>query len=71
MHAVCNEFRGLYHVLGGALSPIDGIDADGELVGTATVSVFEQAVAASLRLDDSLLRIEALLKKDGNRSDPP
>ncbi len=23
-----HEFRGLYHVLGGALSPIDGIDAD-------------------------------------------
>ena len=23
-----NEFRGLYHVLGGALSPIDGIDPD-------------------------------------------
>ncbi len=23
-----NEFRGTYHVLGGALSPIDGIDAD-------------------------------------------
>ena len=23
-----HEYRGLYHVLGGALSPIDGIDAD-------------------------------------------
>ena len=23
-----HEFRGLYHVLGGALSPIDGVDAD-------------------------------------------
>ena len=23
-----HEYRGLYHVLGGALSPIDGVDAD-------------------------------------------
>jgi len=38
-----HEYRGLYHVLGGALSPIDGVDADdlkiAELLrGTVTVT---------------------------------
>jgi recombination protein RecR len=28
-----HEYRGLYHVLGGALSPIDGIDADDIRIG--------------------------------------
>jgi recombination protein RecR len=28
-----NEYRGLYHVLGGALSPIDGVDAEDLKIG--------------------------------------
>ena len=30
-----HEFRGRYHVLGGALSPIDGVDADEVTLGRA------------------------------------
>jgi recombination protein RecR len=45
------EFRGRYHVLGGALSPIDGIDPDDlrieELVERVTGSEVEEVVIAT------------------------
>jgi recombination protein RecR len=46
-----HEFRGLYHVLGGALSPIDGIDPDdlkiAELVDRAGSDVEEVVLATN------------------------
>ena len=46
-----NEYRGLYHVLGGALSPIDGIDADDlridELVRRVETGGVEEVVIAT------------------------
>jgi recombination protein RecR len=45
------EFRGLYHVLGGALSPIDGIDPEDlrieELVARASAPEVEEVVIAT------------------------
>ncbi len=45
------EYRGLYHVLGGALSPIDGIDADDlkieELVRRVAEGGVEEVVVAT------------------------
>ena len=45
------EFRGLYHVLGGALSPLDGVDPDdlhiGELVARVDDSVHEVILATN------------------------
>lgn len=45
------EYRGLYHVLGGALSPIDGIDPDDlridELVRRVEVGAIEEVVIAT------------------------
>ncbi len=46
-----HEYRGLYHVLGGALSPIDGVDADdikvAELVSRVEVGGVEEVVLAT------------------------
>jgi recombination protein RecR len=46
-----HEFRGLYHVLGGALSPIDGIDPDDlrivELVARVDAGEVEEVVLAT------------------------
>jgi recombination protein RecR len=46
-----HEYRGLYHVLGGALSPIDGIDADdlkiAELVSRVEAGGVEEVVLAT------------------------
>jgi recombination protein RecR len=46
-----HEYRGLYHVLGGALSPIDGVDADdlkiAELVRRAEVGEVAEVVLAT------------------------
>ena len=46
-----HEYRGLYHVLGGALSPIDGIDADdlkiAELVTRVEAGGVEEVVLAT------------------------
>jgi recombination protein RecR len=46
-----HEYRGLYHVLGGALSPIDGIDPDDlridELVGRAGADEVTEIVLAT------------------------
>jgi recombination protein RecR len=46
-----HEFRGRYHVLGGALSPIDGIDPDdlkiGELYERARDGVLEVVIATN------------------------
>src|SRR3954462_14310735 len=45
------EFRGLYHVLGGALSPIDGVDPDDlkitELVARVDAGGVEEVVLAT------------------------
>jgi recombination protein RecR len=46
-----NEWAGRYHVLGGALSPIDGVDPDdlriGELVGRVTANGVREVVIAT------------------------
>jgi recombination protein RecR len=46
-----HEYRGLYHVLGGALSPIDGIDAEdlkiAELLGRVEEGGIEEVVLAT------------------------
>jgi len=46
-----HEYRGLYHVLGGALSPIDGIDPDdlriAELLRRAAAAEVEEVVLAT------------------------
>jgi recombination protein RecR len=46
-----HEYRGLYHVLGGALSPIDGVDADdlkiAELVRRVEQGEIEEVVLAT------------------------
>jgi recombination protein RecR len=46
-----SEFRGLYHVLGGALSPIDGVDPEdlkiGELVTRVDAGGVEEIVLAT------------------------
>jgi recombination protein RecR len=46
-----HEYRGLYHVLGGALSPIDGIDADdiriAELLGRIEQGEVREVVLAT------------------------
>jgi recombination protein RecR len=46
-----HEYRGLYHVLGGALSPIDGIDPEdlriAELVERAGAAQVEEVVLAT------------------------
>jgi recombination protein RecR len=46
-----HEYRGLYHVLGGALSPIDGIDPEDlrieELVSRATAPEVREVVLAT------------------------
>ena len=46
-----HEYRGLYHVLGGALSPIDGIDPDdlriSELVARAAEEEVDEVVLAT------------------------
>ena len=46
-----HEYRGLYHVLGGALSPIDGIDPEdlriAELVDRGTVGQVQEVVLAT------------------------
>lgn len=46
-----HEYRGLYHVLGGALSPIDGVDADdlkiAELLGRVDGEVREVVLATN------------------------
>jgi recombination protein RecR len=46
-----HEYRGLYHVLGGALSPIDGIDADdiriAELLGRVEGGEVREVVLAT------------------------
>jgi recombination protein RecR len=46
-----HEYRGLYHVLGGALSPIDGVDAEdlkiAELVGRVRDGGVEEVVLAT------------------------
>ena len=46
-----NEFSGRYHVLGGALSPIDGIDPDdlhiAELVDRATADGVREVLVAT------------------------
>jgi recombination protein RecR len=46
-----HEYRGLYHVLGGALSPIDGVDPDDlkieELVSRVTVGEIAEVVLAT------------------------
>ena len=46
-----HEYRGLYHVLGGALSPIDGVDADdlkiSELVARGEADEVEEVVLAT------------------------
>ena len=39
-----HEFRGLYHVLGGALSPIDGIDPEDLRIGELLRRVDEQEI---------------------------
>jgi recombination protein RecR len=40
-----HEYRGLYHVLGGALSPIDGVDADDLKIAELVRRVEENEVA--------------------------
>jgi recombination protein RecR len=40
-----HEYRGLYHVLGGALSPIDGVDAEDLRIAELLVRVREGGVA--------------------------
>jgi recombination protein RecR len=46
-----NEWSGRYHVLGGALSPIDGVDPDdlhiNELVGRVTANGIREVVIAT------------------------
>ena len=46
-----NEFRGRYHVLGGALSPIDGVDPEdlhiAELLGRASSNGVREVVVAT------------------------
>jgi recombination protein RecR len=46
-----NEFRGRYHVLGGALSPIDGVDPDdlhiAELLGRVSSNGVREVVVAT------------------------
>jgi recombination protein RecR len=46
-----HEYRGLYHVLGGALSPIDGVDADdlkiAELLSRVEAGGVEEVVLAT------------------------
>jgi recombination protein RecR len=46
-----HEYRGLYHVLGGALSPIDGVDPEDlritELLGRAAAPEVEEVVLAT------------------------
>jgi recombination protein RecR len=46
-----HEYRGLYHVLGGALSPIDGVDADdlriAELVRRVEAGGVEEVLVAT------------------------
>ncbi len=46
-----HEFRGLYHVLGGALSPIDGVDPEdlklAELIGRARDEEVKEVVIAT------------------------
>jgi len=46
-----NEFRGRYHVLGGALSPIDGVDPDdlhiAELLGRVSSNGLREVVVAT------------------------
>ncbi|MDQ3435183.1 MAG: recombination mediator RecR [Actinomycetota bacterium] len=46
-----NEFRGRYHVLGGALSPIDGVDPDdlhiAELLGRVSSNGMREVVVAT------------------------
>ena len=46
-----HEYRGLYHVLGGALSPIDGVDPEdlriGELVGRVATGDTREVVMAT------------------------
>ncbi len=39
-----HEFRGLYHVLGGALSPIDGVDADDLRIDELLVRITQNGV---------------------------
>jgi recombination protein RecR len=39
-----HEYRGLYHVLGGALSPIDGIDAEDLKIGALVRRVDEGGI---------------------------
>ena len=46
-----HEYHGLYHVLGGALSPIDGVDPGdlriGELIGRVEAGAVEEVVLAT------------------------
>ena len=41
-----NEFRGLYHVLGGSLSPLDGIGPDEQKVLDGVVDEFRRRAAS-------------------------
>lgn len=66
-----NEFRGLYHVLGGALSPLDGIGPDElkvkELLGRVTGGVSEVILAMNPNVEGeaTTIYLSRLLKPLG------
>lgn len=67
-----NEFRGLYHVLGGALSPLDGIGPDDlrikellERVGTGETSEVILALNPNVEGEATTLYLSRLLKPLG------
>lgn len=69
-----NEFRGLYHVLGGALSPLDGIGPDElrirELLARVSASSVEEVILAmnpNVEGEATTLYLSKLLKPLVNR----
>jgi recombination protein RecR len=67
-----NEFKGLYHVLGGALSPLDGIGPDElkikELLQRLTTSTIEEIILAlnpNVEGETTTLYLSRLLKPLG------
>lgn len=67
-----NEFKGLYHVLGGALSPLDGIGPDElrikELLQRASVAEVEEVILAlnpNVEGEATTLYLSKLLKPFG------
>lgn len=66
-----NEYRGLYHVLGGAISPLDGVGPEGlkikELLSRITPEVREVILALNPNVEGeaTALYIRKLLKPSG------